>query len=127
MQVAARRGLLDGLEPYDIAVMQKEWYGATAKSRTRQLIHAIERLGIGYEVSPGQAKPGDFVVFSRKGSGHSVIFLDWVTHDQRKVGFKYRSSQPATDGVGDQIEYFTTTGYAGAGVIPEYFFVGRLK
>jgi hypothetical protein len=88
----------------------------------------MQNLGLGREVDPLDAKPGDFVVFHRtSGIGHSVVFLEWVRHDGVVVGFRYRSSQIGTDGVGDVDEYFTTSRYKGATVNPNQFFVGRLK
>lgn len=128
MRVAEQRGLLRDLEPHDVSNLQREWYGTTPTSKVKQLVYAMERLSIGYEVDPGDARPGDFVVFSRPGSGHSVVFLDWVYGaDGIRVGFTYRSSQPTTNGVGDETEYFLTSGRSQATVIPKYFFVGRMR
>lgn len=124
MRAAEQRGLLRKVEPYQIRRFQQEWYGATPGSRLKQVVTAMENLAIGKEVYPLDARPGDFAVFSRRGSGHSVIFLDWVKREGRVVGIRYRSSQPSTNGVGNQIEYFKTSGGT---ILPEYFFVGRLK
>jgi hypothetical protein len=128
VRAAAARGLLADLEAYDLRNLQKEWYGATAASRERQLVYAMERAKVGRRIDPWDAKPGDFVAFSRDNrSGHSVVFLDWVREDNVIVGFKYRSSQPSTGGIGERTEYFTTSGRQASGVIPRYFFVGRLN
>lgn len=81
MRVAKERGLLKDATAYQVKRFQREWYGATSNSRLKQLVTAMESLEIGHEVHPLEAKPGDFMVFSREKTGHSVIFLDWVNHD----------------------------------------------
>jgi len=128
MKVAEERGLLKKKQPYEVARFQKEWYGAAKGSNWRQLVLAMENLGIGRQIDPRDARAGDFAVVHRvRGAGHSVIFLDWVKHNDITVGFRYRSSQPSTNGVGDGIEYFVTSGYKGATVDPKHFYVGRLN
>jgi hypothetical protein len=107
MRAADERGLLGGKTLEHIRAFQKQWYGATKESGETQCAYAVEQLGIGKAVKPERARPGDFVQFWRTSkSGHSAIFLEWVKDGRRKIGLKYRSSQPATDGVGDHIEYF---------------------
>lgn len=128
MQIATERGLLDEKDAYEVKRCQREWYGATSTSNWRQSAMAMENLGIGREVPPQEAMPGDFAVIHRiRGAGHSVIFLNWIKHDGTIVGFRYRSSQPTTDGVGDSQEYFDTSGYKGASVMSKHFHVGRLN
>lgn len=128
MQVAAERKLLDERDAYEVKRFQREWYGATETSKWRQSAMAMENLGIGREIPPQDAMPGDFAVIHRiRGAGHSVIFLNWIKHEGTIVGFRYRSSQPTTDGVGDSQEYFDTSGYKGASVMSKHFHVGRLN
>ncbi|MGB7160918.1 MAG: hypothetical protein WBD40_22845 [Tepidisphaeraceae bacterium] len=128
MRVATERGLMDGKEPYEVKRFQREWYGSTKASRDRQVALAVEQLGIGREVDRTDARPGDFVAFQRIGAGgHSVVFLRWIRRDGEIIGFRYRSSQPFTDGVGDCNEYFVTSGYEGAFVDPAHFYVARLN
>jgi len=127
MKVAEERGLLRTRDAYEVKAFQKEWYGATADSRIKQLIFAMERLRIGREVQPSEAKAGDFVIFTRDiGSGHSAVFLDWVFEKDVVVGFRYRTSQPETDGIANRVEYFTTSGYTQGHVLPQWFFLGRM-
>ncbi len=126
VRVAEERGLLEDASPYQLKRFQREWYGATAQSRIKQVVTAMENLEIGSEVYPLDARAGDFIVFSRDKSGHSAVFLEWIKRDRQIVGIRYRSSQPATKGVGDRTEYFTTSGYSDGSIIPKYFFVGRL-
>jgi hypothetical protein len=126
MRVAADRRLLDHLSVEQLKQFQKKWYGATSDSRMKQLVTAMEDFGIGIEVNPVNAVPGDFVVFSTKTYGHSAVFLDWVRRNGVIVGLKYRSSQVATDGVGDDIQYFTSSNYSDGTIFPQYLFIGRL-
>jgi cell wall-associated NlpC family hydrolase len=124
MRVAAERGLLEDVSAYQIKRFQREWYGATPASRLKQVVTAMETLGIGHEVYPLDAQPGDFIVFSRPSSGHNAVFLGWIKHNNQIQGLRYRSSQPSTDGVGNEQEYFNTSG---GDIIPKYFFVARLN
>jgi hypothetical protein len=128
MQAAEARGLLKDKDGYEIKRFQREWYGATKVSAERQAALAVENLKIGREVDPLDAQSGDFVVFSRRGgSGHSVIFLNWIKHEKTIVGLHYRSSQPETSGLGDQSEYFISSHYRGASIDPAHFHVARLN
>jgi hypothetical protein len=107
MEVAQERELLADNQPADIRAFQKQWYGATEESREIQCAMAVEKLGIGRRVEPDASRPGDFLQFWRTNkSGHSVLFVEWVEVDGRRVGFKYRSSQGSTKGIGDRVEYF---------------------
>jgi hypothetical protein len=56
-----------------------------------------------------------------------VIFLDYVRHHDVIVGVRYRSSQPSTNGIGDAVEYFRSSGYVGATIDPHRFYVCRLN
>ncbi|MEQ8847955.1 hypothetical protein [Botrimarina sp.] len=106
VRVADQRGLLEDKSVDDLKRFLKLWYGAPGGDRTLVVL-AVESLGIGRAVPLEEARPGDFVQLWREGgSGHSVIFLEWAEEDGRRVGFRYRSSQRATDGVGDRTEYF---------------------
>ncbi|MEO0529042.1 MAG: hypothetical protein AAF266_00545 [Planctomycetota bacterium] len=111
MQAAERRGLLDGRSFDDVKRFQKLWYGATDADDDTLVVLAAETLGIGEGVALDDARPGDFVQLWRTGgSGHSVVFLDWLEEDGRRVGFRYRSSQGSTDGIGDATERFSDAG-----------------
>jgi hypothetical protein len=127
MHVAEERGLMRDKTPEQLKRFQKEWYGAAKGARQKQLVVAMEHLGIGREIDPLDAQPGDFIQFWTRQYGHSAVFLEWIKQDGKTVGFKFRSSQSATDGIGDQAGYFTSSGYSGGNVIPDEFFVGRLN
>jgi hypothetical protein len=127
IKTAQRRGLLDGKSPDEIRKFQKQWYGATEESRETLCALAVETIGIGNAVSENDAEAGDFLQFWRtNGSGHSVVFLEWVSHGGERVGFKYRSSQGSTDGIGDRLEYFADLPEHVGAVIRERMYFCRL-
>lgn len=108
MRAAEQQELLANKSFDEVKRFQKLWYGATDSEDKTLVVLAAETLGVGRGVPIEQAEPGDFVQLWRaNGSGHSVVFLKWIEEDDQKVGFRYRSSQGATDGIGDATEYFT--------------------
>lgn len=117
--------LLEGKTPEQLKRFQKLWYGATAEDRERLVSFAVEDLGVGREVPADEAKAGDFLQLWRTNkSGHSVIFLGWLTDDQgRRIGIRYRSSQGSTDGIGDTTEKFVAFG---GRVMPSRLYFARL-
>lgn len=128
MRTAAGRGLLAGKTVEQIRRFQKEWYGATPSSREVQAGLALKNLGIGSSVSSVSARAGDFVQFWRlKDTGHSAVFLGWVEKDGRKIGFRYRSTQKSTDGIGDRTEYFADVTGQGGEVVRKRTYFARLK
>lgn len=57
---------------------------------------------VGIEISPRDARPGDFVFIQNKsGSGHIVVFLSYFFDEDMNMNIKYWSSQKRTDGMGD--------------------------
>jgi hypothetical protein len=128
MRVAADRGLLKGREPFEVKRFQREWYGATAASAKRQVAYAMESLGIGHQVPIEDVRPGDFAVFFRNPkSGHSVVVVEPLRRGTKLIGLRYRSSQPATDGVGDAVEYLVSSGYGDASIADDTLVVARLN
>jgi hypothetical protein len=112
MKVAEERGLLKNKSVEEVRKFQRDWNGVTKGTEKTQCAAAVENLGIGHEIKPADAQPGDFLCFFRtSGIGHSVVFLNWMkTKDGHVVGFHYRSSQPSTDGVGESFEYVSDSG-----------------
>ena len=91
---------------------------------------AVEAFNLGRTIKLDEVLPGDFVQIWRtknkrgKVTGHSVIFLDWVRDESGKItGFRYWSSQPATNGIGERIEYFGPDG----GIAEEFTHFGRVE
>lgn len=129
-KAARERGLLKYKEPYDLARFQHECYGSSRQSAEREIAMAMEDLGIGRQIDPNDAQAGDFATFQRDGihAGHSVIFLNYVRHNGIIVGVHYLSSQPTTHGVGEETEYFGSSGYSAATILdPKRFYVCRLN
>jgi hypothetical protein len=128
MKAAAERGILKGQTAEQVRAFQKEWYGSTKESGETQCAYALEKLGIGKEVKAADAREGDFLQLWRTNkSGHSVVFLDWVTDGSKRIGLKYRSSQKSTDGIGDRVEYFAGTPGKKGLVDPKRIYFGRLN
>ncbi len=128
MKAASERGLLKTKATEQVQGFQKEWYGATKESAETQCAYASEKLGIGKPVASKDAKPGDFLQLWRTNkSGHSVVFLEWVTVAGRPIGVKYRSSQTSTNGIGDRVEYFTGVPGKKGSVDPKRLYFGRLN
>lgn len=126
MRVMNELGLLEGRSYDEVKRFQKLWYGSTAEDRERLVSYAVEDLGVGQEVPEDEALPGDFLQFWRTNkSGHSVVFLGWLTDDQdRRIGVRYHSSQGSTDGIGDHSERFAEHG---GKVDPERLYFARLN
>ena len=62
----------------------------------------VQYSGMGIEVKPKDALPGDFMNISwKKGAGHSVVFLGWTKDSEGNKGLVYWSSQKGTNGYCD--------------------------
>jgi len=105
--VAKNRGLIEGKTKSQLLKFMREWYQSSPKT----CVTAITNLEIGSEYTLEEAKPGDFCQLWRtNGSGHNVIFLNHVKEGNKIIGINYRSTQPKTDGIGDNKEYFSDSG-----------------
>jgi hypothetical protein len=128
MKAASERGLLKGKTVEQIRAFQKEWYGANKESGETQCAYAMEKLGIGKSVAIKDAKPGDFLQLWRMNkSGHSVVFLEWVTDAGKPIGIKYRSTQTSTNGIGDRVESFADIRDKKGSVDPKRLYFCRLN
>ena len=130
MKAGQQLKLLEGKSLEQIKRFQKEWYGAVAEPqiREKQCALAAGNLGVGREVSPDEARPGDFMqIWRTSKSGHSVIFLSWIEKDGKRIGFNYRSSQGSTRGIGDAAEYFSDSGVEGGKVMRDRIYFGRFE
>jgi len=102
-----------------------EWYGSLG-DRVRQMVAVMKNEGIGVEiVDQEKARAGDFCMFWRhNGTGHSVIFIDWIRDATGKIdGMKYWSAQKKTNGIGYRQENFGPP----SGLDRNKTFIGRLK
>ena len=106
-KLAQNNNLFDGKTFDQVKQFQVEWYGSTEETAEQQCTLAMQHLGVGHAIKHDDARPGDFGNFWRTKSGHSILFLNWVTDDHgNRIGIHYRSSQTKTDGIGDHTEYF---------------------
>ena len=137
LEVDAERGGdgddLHGLSVDDVLELRDDWYVRMLDGPGAA--YALDRWGLGVEVeSFDDWRAGDFVQFWRTdGSGHNVIFVDWVTNDAGdRTGIRYWSCNGAssTDGPGYNEEYFGTfrgaidpsLATAGRAALPEDWF-----
>lgn len=87
---------------------------------------AMQAYGIGSVIANWEdVQSGDFVQLWRTtGSGHSVIFINWITNNSdEKVGIRYWSTQGSTNGINYNTEYFTG---AGGSIDPKFIYFSRL-
>jgi len=64
----------------------------------------VQYAGMGREIKPENARPGDFMNISWKsGLGHSVVFLGWYRDAEGQNNVVYWSSQKSTNGMSDQV------------------------
>lgn len=120
--VAKNRGLMDDKTKPQLIKFINEWYQSSPKT----CVTAIVNLNIGIELTLEEAQLGDFCQLWRtNGSGHNVIFLEHIKNNNKIIGIKYRSSQPSTEGIGDNIEYYSDSGKGS--VLKEKTFFARLN
>ena len=107
------------------------WYTASGPKPVSNPAVAIVKYGLGQQITNWEmAKPGDFIDFSRtSGSGHSVIFLNWIRKDGEIIGLRYWSSQGSTNGIGYKEEYFSIPDAKGVpygSIMTKRFYIGRV-
>lgn len=108
VQAATERELLADKSVEQVKKFHKDWFGVPDGPERTLCTFAMEELGVGHAVPLAEAMPGDFVQLWRtSGSGHSVLFLEWIIEEGKQVGFRYRSSQGSTDGIANKVEYFS--------------------
>jgi hypothetical protein len=115
----------NGMNFHDLQEFMLLWYAATGPKSGSNPAVAVVKFGIGRRVANWEAaKPGDFIDFSRtNGTGHSVVFLNWIRQNGKIAGFRYWSSQSSTNGLGYKEEYFSD---AGGQVMPAGFYIAHV-
>ncbi len=131
----AEQGLPDGtlfrvgdntlaLTSVDVGEFYQHWQGFGVAS-TASAAQAFETAGIGEELPESrwdEALPGDYVNLSRStGSGHAVIFVDWVEQNGEKIGLRYYGCNGSGDSCPDPNDAENTGGNSGPSFITEYF------
>ena len=101
------------------------WYVANGPKSTNNIAVAMEKYGVGRRITNFEdARPGDFLDYSRtNGTGHTVVFLNWVRNGNTIVGLRYWSSQGSTNGIAEKTEYFTT---GGGNLRTDNVYIGRV-
>jgi hypothetical protein len=120
---AAAGGEVEGLSGDDLHELRLRFFGDSAKKERRKLAQfGLTSLGLGVAVTDlEQARAGDFVQFWRhSGSGHSVIFVNWVRRKGEIVGITYWSTQSTTSGIG-----YNTEPIGASGINREEIYLGR--
>ena len=103
---------LNGLKAEDFDDFIARWFVQEKNGDGPGL--ALVPYGLGEKVeNMADVRKGDFVqIWRSSGSGHSVIFIEWtLNEDGDTTGMRYWSTQPGTDGVNYNVEYFD--GYGG--------------
>jgi hypothetical protein len=129
------RNIQKGLDPddfngmgfNDLFNMLQLWYvEGNGDSEER----GITGYGLGHAITDlEEARPGDFLSYSTKpAGGHSVIFVDWIRDDEKKiVGMKYFSSNlSGTHGVGYGSGTFSDSRPSGRGILRNSLHIGRV-
>jgi hypothetical protein len=129
------RNLQKGLDPDDFNRMTftdlfnalQLWY-IEGKGDSEQ--RAIVSYGLGRAITDfEQVRPGDFISYSTTpAGGHSVIFIDWLRDEQKKIiGFKYFSSNlSGTHGVGYGSGKFSDVNPSGRGILRNSLNIGHV-
>jgi hypothetical protein len=129
------RNIQKGLDPDDFNGMTftdmfnllQLWY-IEGKGDSEQ--RGITAYGLGKPVTDfEQVRPGDFLSYSTTpAGGHSVVFVDWLRDDQKKiVGLKYFSSNlGGTHGVGYGSGHFSDANANGKGLLRNSLRIARV-
>lgn len=107
-----------------------KWYAAGPKAENN-LVIALEKYKLGKRITNfEEARPGDFIDFTRKNqTGHTVVLINWVRENGKIVGLRYWSSQESTKGIGYKTEYFNiprSDGTQYGNIIKDSVLIGRV-
>lgn len=105
--------------------MALNWFVASGSKKTNSIVIAVESYGIGRGINRLEdVRAGDFIDFNRvNGTGHTVVFINWIKQAERIVGLRYWSSQGSTGGINYNEEYFSD---AGGNVIRSPIYIARI-
>jgi hypothetical protein len=101
----------NGMTFDDLFDFMLTWYVANGPKTISNIAVAVEKYGIGRRIaSLEDARPGDFLNYSREnGTGHTVVFIEWLRENNRIIGLKYWSTQGSTNGINYNKSYFNVT------------------
>jgi hypothetical protein len=111
-RAAGRPSRVGRLDLSGLRAFQDRWYGTSGDRKT--LRTALMEGGLGTDVRPEDARPGDFVqLWRHDGSGHCAVFLRWERDPAGAItGLHYWSAQKSTNGIGERTEPFGPEGHA---------------
>lgn len=114
---------IGGLSYNEMKALRLVWYGVTDAEKL--CARAIPQYGLGVEITNfEEAQEGDFVqLWRHSGSGHNVVFVNWMRSGGQIIGVRYWSTQGSTNGIGTNVEYFGTT----SGMDADRFYIARLR
>lgn len=117
----------NGMTFSDLFNMLQLWYIEGPGDSEKR---GITCYGLGQAITNfDDVRPGDFLSYDTTPSGgHSVIFIDWLRDDDKKiVGFKYFSSNlSGTHGVGYGSGRFSDANKNGRGILRKSLRIGRV-
>ncbi len=116
---------INNLSPGDMRYLKYLWFVQSAWGDGPGV--GMEFYGLGDKITDWQeVRPGDFVQFWRtSGSGHSVIFIDWIRDiNGEPMGIYYWSTQGSTNGINFNTEYFSGKG---GNINPNYTYFSRVR
>ena len=116
---------LNNLTPGDMRYLKYLWFVQSTWGDGPGV--GMEFYGLGDKITDwDEVRPGDFVQLWRtSGSGHSVIFIDWVRDiNGEPMGIYYWSTQGSTNGINFNTEYFSGKG---GSVNPNYTYFSRVR
>jgi len=117
----------NGMTFNDLFNLLQLWY-IEGKGDSEQ--RGITSYGLGRAITNlDGVHPGDFISYDTTPSGgHSVVFIDWLRDDEKKiVGFKYFSSNlSGTHGVGYGSGRFSDSNKSGRGILRKSLRIGRV-
>jgi hypothetical protein len=112
------------LDDVDIGPFYQHWFGFGV-AKTSSSANALEDAGIGMNLLPSEwemAVTGDFMNISRSnGTGHAVIFVDWVRQGDEIVGIRYYGCNSSGDSHPDPDHPDNQSGVSGPSFVTEYF------
>ncbi len=102
-----------------------QWWQGFGVATYASSAEAFETTGIGeniYEENWDEVLTGDYVNLSRStGSGHAVIFVNWIEEGGQKIGLRYYGCNNSGSSCPDSDDPINTTGNSGPSYITEYF------
>ena len=113
-----------GLDLATVNEFRSIWY-VPGNNKGRGAVQALEETGLGFAITNLEnAMPGDFVqAWMNDGNGHSMVFSSWMRDSEgRRIGIRYWSSQPWTQGLGHS---HGGIGHEPGQFAPDAIYVGR--